>query len=460
MTQEKNEGQPAAPEKSPGQKPQGRPHRRPPRPGARPTGQQGTRPAGQQGAQPTGQQGARPAGQPGQPSSRPPEPRPEGGQQRKPPQKGQRPPGKPGQQGAVSRKPGQEGVTPQRKPGQDGQRPPRQPGQQGQPGRAPRPAVAGQPGARPLQKGPRPAPGGKGPRPGERPAMPRPGAAKPGTASKKSIQASPQAKEQPQQPPEEVLLLYSVHQLVQRRGVAALVLGAIAAVGYIAYTAYPNVMFGVVATAILIFSVSAFLFPIRYRFTSRGVYFRNFTSNEFREWSRFYDYFIYKDAVLLSFDYRTLRGRIQKGFLVYFDAKQEHKARLLEIISSKISRPARQPSAAKPQRRGLFPLIRRGKEVAPPATAPAAPAGAEAPAKPEVTTTSEATTEPGAPAEAATQPEAAPRPEAAPEATGVEPPETEVADVRPRPETDAHPEPEADANPEPSVTDTGPKPEA
>ncbi|MDP2856952.1 MAG: hypothetical protein Q8P50_03130 [Bacillota bacterium] len=164
---------------------------------------------------------------------------------------------------------------------------------------------------------------------------------------------------------------YSVHQLAQRRGIAALVLGAIVVVGYIAYTAYPNSMFVVVAMAILVFSVSAFLFPIRYRLTNRGVYFRNFTSNEFRAWDRFYDYFIYKDAVLLSFDYRTLRGRIQKGFLVYFDAKQEHKQKLLDVIASKITRPARQPASAKPRRRGLFPLMRRGPEVVPPAAKPA-----------------------------------------------------------------------------------------
>jgi hypothetical protein len=173
-----------------------------------------------------------------------------------------------------------------------------------------------------------------------------------------------------------VLVQYSVHQLLQRRGVAALVLGAIVVVGYIAYTAYPDPLFVIVAMAILIFSVSAFLFPIRYRLTNRGVYFRNFTSNEFRAWDRFYDYFIYKDAVLLSFDYRTLRGRIQKGFLVYFDAKQEHKQKLLEVIGSRINRPPRQPGAAKPQRRGLFPLFRRGAELPPPGsgTTPAVPA--------------------------------------------------------------------------------------
>lgn len=158
--------------------------------------------------------------------------------------------------------------------------------------------------------------------------------------------------------PEETLLQYSVHQLSQRPVTAAVVIGAIIAVAALAYASYPNALFGAVAVAVLVFSVSAFLFPIRYRFTNKGVYFRNFFSSERREWGKFYDYFIFKDAVLLSFDYRTLRGRVQKGILVYFDKGQQHKDRLLEIVSANIKRPPRAPKSAEAEVRSRSLLSR------------------------------------------------------------------------------------------------------
>ncbi len=146
--------------------------------------------------------------------------------------------------------------------------------------------------------------------------------------------------------PEEILLQYSVHQLSQRPLAATAVITGIILVGYLAYSAYPYVIFGGVAVAILVFSISAFLFPIRYKFTNKAVYFRNFFSSERREWHQFYDYFVFKDAVQLAFDYRTVRGRVQKGILVYFDKTHQHKDKLLEIAAAKIKKPPRDPSKA------------------------------------------------------------------------------------------------------------------
>ena len=212
-------------------------------------------------------------------------------------------------------------------------------------------------------------------------------------------------------------------------------------------------MFGAVAMAILVFSVSAFLFPIRYRLTNRGVYFRNFTSNEYRAWDRFYDYFVYKDAVLLSFDYRTLRGRIQKGFLVYFDAKQEHKQKLLEVIASKINKPPRQPAAAKAKRRGLFPLMRRGPEAVPPAAAETGQPNSSTPGVGETEAARPEASTPG-PGEAETT-----RPEASTPGPGEAEPESAYSErPEPQPQSESPTEELAEGLPESKAPETQDEP--
>jgi hypothetical protein len=143
----------------------------------------------------------------------------------------------------------------------------------------------------------------------------------------------------PPEEPEETLLQYRVHKLKEQPGKSALVIAAMIAIAGIAFYAYPNALFGVISIAILMFSISFFLFPVKYRFTNKGVHMRNLVSMEYRGWDRFYDYFIYKDAVLLSFDYRTIRGRVQKGYLIYFDPERQNRDQLLEIVKAKIKKP-------------------------------------------------------------------------------------------------------------------------
>jgi len=131
---------------------------------------------------------------------------------------------------------------------------------------------------------------------------------------------------------------YTVHQLKQHPGKAALVVLAIILVAVLAYKA-ESPFFGLIALAIMVFSVSWFLFPIRYKISNRGIYWRTFFGSEQRGWNEFYDYGIYPDAVQLLFDYRNLRGRVRKGVLVYFDLNREQKEKLIESVKAHIVKP-------------------------------------------------------------------------------------------------------------------------
>jgi len=85
---------------------------------------------------------------------------------------------------------------------------------------------------------------------------------------------------------------------------------------------------------IILGSISAWIFPIRYELTDRNVKQFNFLSREERSWLRFTDYVLYDDAVQLVYDQRTLRGRLLKGLMLYFGPN--NREQIIQIVKDNV----------------------------------------------------------------------------------------------------------------------------
>lgn len=151
---------------------------------------------------------------------------------------------------------------------------------------------------------------------------------------------APPAPPEPPPPPEarpedQVLLEYSVHLLRDqpKRGLVV-ALGMMVFLVLMGLWATPgNPAMLLVGLAILVGSVGAFLFPLRYRLTEAGVEIRGFPVRDNKRWRRFASYVEYPDAVQLLVPQRDFRGRVIKGSLVYFGP---HRERVMEIVRSKV----------------------------------------------------------------------------------------------------------------------------
>jgi hypothetical protein len=139
----------------------------------------------------------------------------------------------------------------------------------------------------------------------------------------------------PVDPEEQVLLEFTVHQLV-RQPRKALLLAAVL-VGFVVllwlFIVPGNWAMLLLGIAIILGSVSAFVFPVHYRLSEAGVQIRGVLLRDFKRWDRFERYGIYPDAVQLFVSQRSLRGRVLKGTLIYFGDQRD---KVVEIVKSKI----------------------------------------------------------------------------------------------------------------------------
>lgn len=145
----------------------------------------------------------------------------------------------------------------------------------------------------------------------------------------------------PAGPPEDpVLLEWRVHLAPQRKGAALLAILGIAGSTYLIYLVEPSPFFVTIMAAVMVASLSQFLFPIHYRLTEKYAEMRNFLSYERKEWTRYRTHHVFPDGVQLYFDQRDLRGRILKGLFLYFDREGEKKEQILELVRRKVPREA------------------------------------------------------------------------------------------------------------------------
>ncbi|MHB8758313.1 MAG: hypothetical protein ACYC6V_09915 [Bacillota bacterium] len=136
------------------------------------------------------------------------------------------------------------------------------------------------------------------------------------------------------EPEEEVLLKWSVH--LARQNPRRTLLTALGVVGTLAVVLLAGLgpWWAVITLIIIIGSISAWIFPIRYVLTDKGVKQYNFLSREERSWLRFTDYVVYNDAVQVTYDQRTVRGRILKGLMLYFGP--DNREQIIQVVRDNV----------------------------------------------------------------------------------------------------------------------------
>lgn len=86
----------------------------------------------------------------------------------------------------------------------------------------------------------------------------------------------------------------------------------------------PNEIVLLIILPIMLVSGSApHLFPSRYILTTEGIYWQNFVSKTFKPWIAFSQIGYYEDALELFYNPASIRNRILRGIIVYFDDNQD-----------------------------------------------------------------------------------------------------------------------------------------
>jgi len=127
-----------------------------------------------------------------------------------------------------------------------------------------------------------------------------------------------------------VLLVWDYHPFRhwQRRGRLFFALAAMAAIWVLAYLwlGPPGLL---LSMAFTILPSAVQIFPTRYVLTERGVRLINWVSRDRQRWSAFESYVLYRDAVQLLFNQRSLRGWLLKGHLLFFAGNKDEVVELV-----------------------------------------------------------------------------------------------------------------------------------
>jgi len=143
-----------------------------------------------------------------------------------------------------------------------------------------------------------------------------------------------------QEVPDKELMSWKVWLLPRRPVVSAIVVVALLGCIGVAYWYFPNVMFIVIITMILINRLGPYLFPVTYTLTEQTAGYRTFGARDVRQWSKIFTYYEFPDGVLLSHDTRGLRGRLREGLFMYYELGAANKDQVLDIVKSKLKSPA------------------------------------------------------------------------------------------------------------------------
>ncbi len=136
--------------------------------------------------------------------------------------------------------------------------------------------------------------------------------------------------------------LYSwrVWLLPRRPLVSTVVIGVLVLSLILAYRTFPQVVFLLAVTLILLNRLAAYLFPVTYILTEKTVGYRALLARDVRDWTRFFTYQEFPDGVLLAHDSRNLRGRMKEGLFLYYDNESSNKDEVLKVVQAKLRPPA------------------------------------------------------------------------------------------------------------------------
>ncbi|MGE5654622.1 MAG: hypothetical protein ACM3ZQ_10265 [Bacillota bacterium] len=97
----------------------------------------------------------------------------------------------------------------------------------------------------------------------------------------------------------------------------------------------PNEVFLIYLLPIMLVGSSApHLFPSRYILTTEGIYWQNFVSKTFRPWIAFTQIGYYDDALELFYNPASVRNRILRGIIVYYDDNQDEVKAMVKRLWS------------------------------------------------------------------------------------------------------------------------------
>jgi len=159
--------------------------------------------------------------------------------------------------------------------------------------------------------------------------------------SDKSRRAQQEAQEDQKEELKKDLELYSwkVWLLPRRPLVSVLVVTSLIGSIALAYWAFPRLFFILVISVILVNRLAPYLFPVRYILREETVGYKTFLARDIRPWQRLFTYYEFPDGVLLTYDTRSIRGRIREGLFLYYDETGSNKDEILSIVRKKLKPP-------------------------------------------------------------------------------------------------------------------------
>jgi hypothetical protein len=172
--------------------------------------------------------------------------------------------------------------------------------------------------------------------------------------------AAPPENGTPEPEEDRELLTWRVWLLPRRPWVSAAVVAVLLVSIYLAYWAFPQLLFVALITFILLNRLAPYLFPVKYFLSEQKAGYKTFLAADSRPWERFFTYYKFNDGVLLSNDTRSLRGRVREGLFMYYGSETPVDE-VLSIIASKLPSPheAMKPGEGTDFKGGVSSALRR-----------------------------------------------------------------------------------------------------
>ncbi len=186
----------------------------------------------------------------------------------------------------------------------------------------------------------------------------------PSDRDEKATGAAPPEKGAPEPEEDRELLSWKVWLLPRRPFVSALVVAVLLVSIYLAYWAFPQIIFVGLITFILLNRLAPYLFPVKYFLSEQRAGYRTFLAADSRPWERFFTYYKFDDGVLLSNDTRSLRGRLREGLFMYY-GNETPVDEVLSIIASRLPPPkeAMKPKEETEYKGGVSSALRRVRRL-------------------------------------------------------------------------------------------------
>ncbi len=122
---------------------------------------------------------------------------------------------------------------------------------------------------------------------------------------------------------DQVLLTWKVHLLRRNRKTGTWLGIAVLAGVSVVWISFHSIGWVLLSLVLLLGSITTYILPITYTLTDRELRMRTLVANEAKPWRRFAGFSVYSDAVHVAFDQHSFRGRMLRGYTLYFEGNRE-----------------------------------------------------------------------------------------------------------------------------------------